>query len=476
MARPETTIYHNDCIVGRVGEDLTPELFHVWGRSLARLAANTDNIVVGCDGRESSCIYKKALMEGLNDAGVDLIDLGEIPKVAVYYARRRLQADGGAYVSGNGMSYDYNGLTWHLDKSPLPFAEQIQSVRNETETAPPTSDIKRRGTVRTSNFLSDWIEWHHGIWYDTPPTPFRVVLDPLNSVWAGLLRKMCQIIFPHMLFEAIHDKADGQFCGHDPSCRNQDSVRHLGTEVDIRRAHMGFAIDADTDCFTLVDDHGTPFSTYELSWLMLQSLNGGVQGEKIVHTEIFPQLFANAVRRLGGKLVRAPMQGEAFVETMKKTEATFGFDHGGRYCSRGTTGQYISFFAICWLLDYWARQRPLVPLSVLRKSFPVCCASQELTVPWNDPKDVVKKLAAKWNTSPYETEDGIQFSGPNGRVHLREIRDNVQLGLFFEATDRRMLNQMVVETASVLDDIDGSGSVLLDRYRDDIGSRYHLNW
>ena len=449
MPRPETTIYRSDHILGKVDGELTPELYRSWGRTLGRLSDVKDNFAVGSDGRESSEAFRASLKEGLADVGICVLDLGVVPHVASPFSIHWCGAEGAAYVSGIGMPWTFNGLRWMLPKSPLSYQEQCRILRNDAEQGLSPPGAERCEAGRNHSCLSDWIDWHQQIWFDTPQVPLRIIVDPLYGPWSQLARRALQVIFPAMVFEAIHDEVLPQYGGLVPCSQNRASLKQLSREVDIRHADLGVAIDGETGCFSICDDHGVPLSINELSWLMLQSYATAIPGEKVQHTTIFPQIFVEEIRRLGGIPVLVPISQSGFIEQMQQTEAILGFDHTGRFFSRTCNGYYISFFAVCWLLDYAARQR--ITLSEFRRTVPPCFATQELKTPWNEPENVAELLKAKWNIEPEKTIDGLRFSGANGSMNLREDRDYAQLAFQFEAATRQMLNQMIDECVTALE-------------------------
>ncbi len=471
MSRPEATIYRSDHIVGLTDGELTQELYQSWGRTLGRLAGAGTRIALGSDVRESSALFKAALKAGFNDVGVDVDDLGDVPHLATLYSALRLRADGIAYVSGLGWPSPYNGLCWGLNNSPFSHLEQSQILKEEAEKGSVPPILEKPGVSRDVNLLFEWVAWHQAIWFDTPKVPFRIILDPLHGTWAGLLRRSLQMIFPYMVFEAIHDSPDPGFGGLVPFCRNVASIERICSEVDIRRADMGFVLDGDTGCFTVIDDHGVPLSSWELSWLMLQSYASAVHGESVVYTSTFPAMFLTEIRRLGGHPIQTPISHAGFVKTMQETNSVLGFDHCGRFFSRSCEGHYITFFAICWLIDYLARLQ--TSLSDYRQTIPPCFATLELATPWQEPEEVIERLAGKWNVTSETTLDGWRFSGPNGRANVREVRDFAELHFQFEAKNRLMLDQMVGECVSALDGM-GIGSALWDAYQSDPASkRFH---
>ena len=464
MPRPETTIYRSDHILGKVDSELTPELYRSWGRTLGRLSLVKDRIAVGSDGRESSGAFLAALKEGFADVGVRVLDLGVAPHVAMLFAKHQRGAEGSAHVCGIGMPWMFNGLRWALLKSPLSLQEQCLILQQDAKRGLRPLNGERCEIEPQYSFLQDWVDWHQQIWFDTPKVPLRVIVDPLHGPWSGLLRKALQMIFPFMVFEAIHDETDPRYGGLVPCAQNMGSSKQLCREVDIRRADLGIALDGETGSFSFCDDHGIPLHIHELSRLMLQSFAAAIPGETVIHTTVFPEIFIDEIRRLGGTPVLVPISHMSFSEQMKKNGAILGFDNTGRFFARMCDGYYISFFAICWLIDYLAQYR--IRLSEFRRTIPPCFATPELKTPWDEPKDIIKLLKAKWNVKPEKTIDGVRFSGPNGHVNLREDRDYAQLAFQFEAKNQQMLDQMVNECVSALNDTELAFS-LNNTYRAD---------
>ena len=458
MPRPETTIYRSDHILGKADGELTPELYRSWGRTLGRLSCVKGCIAVGSDGRESSEVFRIALKEGFADAGVCVLDLGIVPHVATLFAVHWCGAKGAAYVSGIGTPWTFNGLRWILPESPLSPQEQCRILRHDAEQDLPPRDVERCVKGRNHSFLQDWINWHQQIWFDTPQVPLRIIVDPLHGPWAQLLRRALQVIFPAIVFEAIHDEAHPQYGGLVPNAHDPESIKQLCREVDIRHADLGIAIDGETGGFSLCDGHGVPLSVNELSWLMLQSYATAIPGEKVLHTTVLPEIFVEEIRRLGGTPILTPISSPGFVEQMRQTGAILGFDHTGRFFSRTCNGYYISFFAVCWLIDYLARQRTNV--AEFRRTVPPCFATQELKTPWDEPTSIAKLLKAKWNVKPEKTINSLRFVGPNGPMTLREDHDYGLLAFQFEAKNRQMLDQMIDECISALEDTELAATLI----------------
>ena len=113
-------------IRGELGVNLDDAIAYRIGRAFAQILrqqrdisnhANSDkianlshSIVIGCDIRDSSESLKKSTIEGILDAGLDVIDLGTTGTEEVYFATSHYQAMGGIEVTASHNPINYNGL------------------------------------------------------------------------------------------------------------------------------------------------------------------------------------------------------------------------------------------------------------------------------------------------------------------------------------------------------------------------------
>ncbi|MBU1986980.1 MAG: phosphomannomutase, partial [Proteobacteria bacterium] len=99
-------------IRGRVPDELNPQLARDIGRAFAALFAPR-KVAVGCDIRLSSASLTEALISGLLDSGVDVLDLGLCGTEEIYHAAFSLEqegVDGGIVVTASHNPADYNGM------------------------------------------------------------------------------------------------------------------------------------------------------------------------------------------------------------------------------------------------------------------------------------------------------------------------------------------------------------------------------
>ena len=96
-------------IRGRVPDELNEELAWRLGRAYAAYI-KPKKVVVGEDIRPSSRSLAAALAKGLNEGGVEVLELGLCGTEEVYFATFNYQLDGGIMVTASHNPSDYNGM------------------------------------------------------------------------------------------------------------------------------------------------------------------------------------------------------------------------------------------------------------------------------------------------------------------------------------------------------------------------------
>ena len=94
---------------GRIPDQLNEDVAYRIGNATAAFLGGK-RIVVGRDMRLSSLDLCRAVVRGLTEAGVEVLDIGLCGTEMVYFAVLHLGADGGIMVTASHNPADYNGL------------------------------------------------------------------------------------------------------------------------------------------------------------------------------------------------------------------------------------------------------------------------------------------------------------------------------------------------------------------------------
>ncbi|MXX16861.1 MAG: phosphomannomutase/phosphoglucomutase, partial [Gammaproteobacteria bacterium] len=117
-------------IRGIVDRTLTEAMVRRIGQALGSEARGkgAGAVVLGRDGRLSGERLSGALVAGLRSAGCDVIDIGQVPTPALYFATREFGTGTGVQVTGSHNPPQYNGLKMMIEGVTL-SGEAIQGIK-----------------------------------------------------------------------------------------------------------------------------------------------------------------------------------------------------------------------------------------------------------------------------------------------------------------------------------------------------------
>lgn len=458
------SIYKPCDIRGDAAKELSPALYERWGRALGQQLPPMTKFVVGGDVRASTPLFLAALVDGLCQAGLDVVNLGQLPTPMIYYAKQRLNADGCAIVTASHNPSSINGLKWMLGDQP-PTPEGVTLLEQLANN--PSANDRTPSKARTLDVSFDYVACLQETFVDSLGAQRQVILDPMHGCWAERVRRYLHAIFPQCIFSTVHDVVDKHFGGRMPDCSRPRELTELCDTVYRERAHFGIAFDGDGDRVALVDNEGVPLSAEETTFLLLNSFGKKIHAERFVHDLKFSDRIAEAAQQLGADPV-VERSGHAFIRTrMRETNALFGAEISGHYFYRDLNGGDDGLYTACILIAHLA-QCPR-PLSELRRKCPAVYMTPDLrvSVPPCDQPRIIETVRAAWSDFPQQAIDGVRINLPGGWALVRSSVTEPALTFRFEGLDWHALDDLVERFCDGLADL---GDELWTRYRVAIGS------
>jgi phosphomannomutase len=460
------SIYQPCAIRGDAATELSPELYETWGYVLGRRLPPLAKFVVGGDMRASTPAFLAALVDGLCQAGLDVVDLGLLPAPMIYYARRRLAADGCAIVTGGHEPAQRNGLKWMLgDRPPLP--DDVAALQRSMKEALPDRRDRSRSEPRTLDISFDYVASLQETFVESLAAQQHVVVDPMHGCWAGKARRYLHAVFPQCLFSTVRDTVDAQFDGHPPDCSRASDLNELSDAVYRERAHLGVAFDGDGDRIALVDNEGVTLNAEETTWVLLQCLGDELHGQRFVYDVKFSDRIAEAARQLGAEPL-AERSGHAFLAArMGDSGAVFGAKLSGHYFYRAIEGGDDALYTACRLIAHLARSEQ--SLAELRRACPPVYMTPELRIPVPPAvqPQVIEQVRTAWAQFPQRAVDGVRVDMPGGWALVRSSVTGPALTFRFEGLDWHALDDLVERFCQSLPDL---GDELWGRYRAALGA------
>jgi phosphomannomutase/phosphomannomutase/phosphoglucomutase len=322
---------------GRIPDELNEQLAHDIGRAYAAFV-QPRRVIVGRDIRASSESLAAALAEGLNTAGVDVLDIGLCGTEGVYFATFAEQADGGIMVTASHNPPDYNGMKFVREGSrPISADTGLNAIRDLIAEGRIPAPAAKRGTVTKIDVRRQYVD--HLLGYIERPKlrPLKVVCNAGNG-GAGLVVDQLE---PELPFEFIklHHEPDGGFPNGVPNPMLTENRRSTAELVRRSGADVGLAWDGDFDRCFFFDETGAFVEGYYLVGLLAEFFLRRHPGARIVHDPRVMWNTIDIVRSLGGEPVLCK-SGHAFIkQKMREVDAVYGGEMSAHH--------YFRDFAYC---------------------------------------------------------------------------------------------------------------------------------
>ncbi|MGE5561922.1 MAG: phosphoglucomutase/phosphomannomutase PgmG [Bacillota bacterium] len=316
------TILREYDIRGIVGDTLTETDAYALGRTYAAIAGEEGarRIAVGRDGRTHSGMLQAALIRGLNEGGIDVVQIGMGPSPMLYFATYYLDVDGGIQVTGSHNPADYNGFKLLL-KGRSVFGQEIQAI-GERAALGKWSDGSggvEEVDVREA-YVDRLLEGFSG-------KPYRIGWDAGNGA-AGPILDMLVERLPgqhHVIFSEV----DGRFPNHHPDPTVEKNLADLKQLVLREQLDFGIAFDGDGDRIGAVDGKGRVIWGDQLLMILAEAVLKEEPGATIIADVKASQSLFDRVAELGG----APLMwktGHSLIKSkMKETGAPLAGEMSG---------------------------------------------------------------------------------------------------------------------------------------------------
>lgn len=444
--RVNPQIFRQYDIRGLVGTDLDTEVMELLGRSFASYVSTrgAKNAAVGHDNRETSPDYQSALIRGMRAGGIDVVDIGQAPTPAMYYAVLKLRREAGATVTASHNPPRFNGLKMRLGERAV-FGEGIQEIRSLGERGEFSSGS---GNLESRGIRDDYIG---NILSRTKMSRrVKVVVDCGNGTTGPfavpLLEKLgCDVI-------ELYTEPDGTFPNHLPDPTVKKYLTDLSDMVRSKGAELGIAYDGDGDRLGVLDERGEIVWADRLMVLFARQIIPKHPGASIVFDTKCSMGLIEEIEKLGGRPVMWKTGYPLIQSKMLETSAPMAGEMSGHLYF---ADEYHSFddalYASCRVLSLVSALDG--PFSKAVESVPDYPSTPEIRTKCPDDKkfEVIERMK-KLFRQKYETIeiDGVRAQMKDGWALIRASNTEPVIVLRFEARSEARLREIMDEVRGVL--------------------------
>jgi phosphomannomutase/phosphoglucomutase len=425
-------IFRQYDIRGIVGRDLTAEAARFVGRGYAAYIASQGGggpIAVGRDNRPSGDMLRDALIGGLMECGIDVVDVGVIPTPLLYWSLHHLGVEGGIQITGSHNPPEYNGFKMCVGTDSLHgegiqrlyglgssgrFPQGAGAVRNEDVIERYVSDVARR--------------------IGRMPRALDVVIDCGNGAGALVADRLFDRLGLRCTY--LFCESDGTFPNHHPDPTVPENLQDLISAVRSGKADLGIAFDGDADRIGVVDGAGTIiWGDHILILYARDVLTRTGKGQPIIFDVKCSQALPDAIRDAGGEPVMWRTGHSLIKEKMKETGAPIAGEMSGHmFFTEGFYGHDDAMYGAARLLRIIADSGH--SLTELLDDVPKFVSTPEIRV--DCPEEIkfeIVERAVEYFRARYDVidVDGVRVQFGDGWGLIRASNTQPVLVLRFEA-------------------------------------------
>ena len=431
-------------IRGVVETALTAEIVEQIGKALGTEAIRqgVDKMVIGWDGRLTGPALAKALSDGILSTGCDVIEVGQVPTPALYFATVEFKTGTGVMITGSHNPPEYNGLKMMIAGTTL-SGEAIQKIKHKVIE---NDFIVGSGAATTGTLVRKEIlpAYCNAIQQDISLSKsLKLVIDCGNGV-AG---NVAPAVFRSLGCEVIElfCEVDGTFPNHHPDPSQLDNLQDVIQAVAEHKADFGMAFDGDGDRLGIVSANGDVIWPDRQMILFSQALLQERPGAEIIFDVKCSQLLPKTIQQHGG-IATMCKTGHSFIKSkLKETGAALAGEMSGHIFFNDRWGGFddgiYAGARLCELLAQSAQS----PMDIFA-TIPDTVNTPELRLDMDEGAhyQLVEELvaAAQFDDATVHTIDGIRVDFDDGFGLLRASNTTPTVIMRFEASTQAQLENI----------------------------------
>lgn len=428
-------------IRGKAYSEITPALAHEIGLAIGTEARNRGEttMVVGRDVRLSSEELLKSLVEGLQETGCDVVDVGEVPSPVLYYAAKNIGTGSGVMVTASHNPAPDNGFKVMLAHHTLVDTE-IAALRQRILDK---DFVKGRGSYLVRDIAEDYLQAIHD---DVIlANGFNVVVDAGNGVAGPFAVKMLQSL--GCTVSELYCTPDGNFPNHDPDPSKLENLDDLLSDVAISGADLGLAFDGDGDRVVIVTNSTKVIASDKLLMLFAKELLATQPGADVLFDVKCSRDLVSVITSNGGRPIMTKT-GHSYIKAgMEQTGALLAGEMSGHFCFKDRWGGFDDgLYAAARFLEILANNFGATADDLFAQ-FPERCVTPEIQILVDEEgkHSLIETLIAQnreISNGVINTTDGLRIEFAYGWGVVRASNTGSYLVARFEANDESGLQQI----------------------------------
>jgi phosphomannomutase len=417
-------------------------------RGYQRGQANAQSVCAGRDMRTHSPSLSRAMIEGMNATGANVIDIGMIDTPQMYFAINHLGTCGGVQITASHNNAEYNGFKISgLEAKPVGADTGLKEIKH-IATALLHTKATAGGSCEQYDLTAEYRN-HVLKFFESNIRPLKIVIDASNGMAGKSVPAIFSDINAPVEIIDLNFKHDGKF-KHDPNPLVEANLSELKKVVRKNKADVGVCFDGDADRLMMVDEQGTNIGCDLLTALMAPYFLGKNPGSTIIYDLRSSHVVQEEIIKHGGTPRRERVGHSFMKKTLRDSHAVFGGELSGHFYYKDNYFADSGMITLVHMLNILGQAE--VPISKLVAPLRRYNTSGEVNFEVEDKAGVMRDLSRKYNQGQYDDLDGVTIQFKDWWFNVRASNTEPLLRLNIEAKTPEMLEEKFDEIKDFLGD------------------------
>lgn len=437
-------------IRGRIPYELDEGFFVNLGKAYVSLF-KPRKVVVGKDMRESSEVFKRALIEGVLSMGCDVVDLGEIATEMMYFAvgEYRDIYDGGFVITPSHNDSNWNGCKIVTKNVNVVAGDSdLNEIKNIIQNNSYLEIPNQKGELSQLDIYPQFKNKILSLITSKNVKPLKIVFDAGN----GLGGKIFDYVFESFCLdvEKMYFNPDGSFPNHLSNPAKEENVTELKQRVVDSNADFGIATDADGDRVFFIDKKGRKPDGSYTGVIMAKYLAGRGSNKKIIHDTRIVWPMEKEGKKIGAEVYTCKAGRSYYKEKMEQIGAVFAAESTTHFFYNDFYNMDSGMTTIAHMINmYYEGFDMTKELDYLYETYP---SSGEVNYKVDNAEELFHKLENIYSKDgPVINKiDGLSVEFKDWRFNIRRSNTEDLVRLNLEATSKDMVIKKFLELEEII--------------------------
>ena len=408
-------------IRGNYPEEVNEELAYQVGRAFVKFSS-AKIVAVGRDMRLSSPSLSTKLIQGINDEGADVINIGLCTTPMLSFAVAKFGYEGGIMISASHNPGGDNAFKI-IDKNVIQLDESsgLNDIKKIIQSGF-GAVAKKPGKTKHKEITDDYashIEKKVG-----KVKPLNIVADYGNGV--GAISAFPVLTDLGINLDQMYAEPDGAFPNHPANPHDLVNFVNLINRVTEKKADFGLFFDGDADRVNFVDDKGRIVPVDLLVVLLAQEELQKHKSGYVYYDLRFSKAVPTFIKKAGGNPVMMRVGNPFYKKVLREKGGVLGAEFAGHIMFPENYNIDDALFAALKTIKLVGRRKQ--KLSKLIDEVTVFSASPEESMEAKNPSTVFARLITAFPEAKQVKLDGVYLDfGDDGFISVRQSQNELQL-------------------------------------------------